>query len=392
MILRGTRVVDFSHVLAGPHCGRQLADIGAEVIKVENIAQGDSVRHIGTGTALAGTVFANQNAGKLALAVDLTHPAGRQVALDLVHASDVVLENFRPGVMRRFGLDYVSLHHQHRRLVMCSISAFGQTGPMAEQPGFAYSAMAMSGALDLDRDPDGRPHIGHLPVADFLAAINAVAAIGFALLHRDRTGDGQYLDISLLDCMLAAEDLATPGVINGGSYTPQRRPGVSVHRVGDGCVVLMVTTSDMFCRFADAIGAPDLKADPRFVSRDDRIANQGQLDAIADQWIAAFPTRRAVTDFLTSHRVPCAAILSVQEATAQAQVRARGSLCDVAGADHALGRVVRSGMRFSLTPSSPQGPAPSQVGSHTNDILRRVLGYSTQQIGALVTEKVVHQA
>lgn len=390
MILRGTRVIEFSHVLAGPHCGRQLADMGAEVIKVESPGKGDAVRKLGSNSDENGMVFVNQNAGKRSLSVDLQHAAGREAVLDLVAESDVVLENFRPGVMRRFGLDYASLKERNPALVMCSISAFGQSGPLADQGGFAYSAMAMSGALDLDRERDGIEHIGHLPVPDFLSALNAVAAIGFALLHRERTGEGQQIDISLIDCMLAAEDIATPCVINGQAFRPQRRPGVSVHRVPDGSVVMTLPGEDLFFRFADAIGAPELKADPRFATRALRIANQAAIDALIDQWIAPFSSRAAVVQFLASHKIPCAAVLSVQEAVDHPQVLARGAVTQVAGPQSH--RVVRSAMRFSATPSSPQGPAPARVGSHTREVLADVLGYSHDRIDALIVAKAVYQA
>ncbi len=392
MILRGTRVLDCSHVLAGPHCGRQLADMGAEVIKIESPAGGDSVRRVRGEGDRNGMVFINLNAGKLGLAIDLARPEGRQVMFDLVRNSDVLIENFRPGVMRRFGLDYESLNAVNPRLIMCSISAFGQTGPMAEQGGFAYSAMAMSGAMDLDRELDGRVHVGHLPVPDFLAALNAVSAIGYALLHRERTGRGQFLDISLVDCMLAGEDLAISCVINGQDYTPQRRPAVSTHRVADGYVVIMMTTPELFGRFADAIGKPELKVDPRFSSRDARIANQSVIDSIIDAWITRFPTRSEVVEFLATHRVPCAAVLSVQESIEHPQVRDRGCLVELREDDGTPVQVVRSAMRFSSAPTVPVKSAPARVGSDTRDVLRTVLGYSPDQIDALIALKAVHQA
>ena len=377
-------------MLAGPHCGRQLADMGAQVIKVEGPGAGDAVRKLGSNNGENGMVFVNQNAGKRSLSVDLRHPAGLEAVLDLVASCDVVFENFRPGVMQRFGLDYASLKERNPALVMCSISAFGQTGPLADQGGFAYSAMAMSGAIDLDRERDGVAHIGHLPVPDFLSALNAVAAIGYALLHRERTGKGQHIDISLIDCMLAAEDIATPSVINGEAFEPQRRPGVSVHRVSDGFVVMTLPGEDLFFRFADAIGAPELKADPRFLTRASRIANQSDIDALIDRWIAPFRSRDAVVEFLASHKVPSAAVLSVQEALNHPQVLARGAVARVGGpTSH---RVVRSAMRFSATPSEPQGPAPAQVGSHTREVLADVLGYSHDRIDALIAAKAVHQA
>jgi CoA:oxalate CoA-transferase len=393
MILQGIRVLDFSHVLAGPHCGRQLADMGAEVIKVESPGLGDSTRRVlGTATGESNPIFENLNAGKLGFSVDLKRPEGRAVMLELVKVSDVIIENFRPGVMQSFGLDYATLAPLNPKLVMCSISAFGQTGPLAAHSGFAYSATAMSGAMDLDRGHDGRPHVSHLPTPDFLAGLNAVAAIGFALLDRHRTGRGQYLDISLLDCMLAAEDLATPRVLNGGSYAPQRRPGTSVHRVGDGFVVLMMTTDEIFHRFTEAIGKPALRSDDRFATRKDRIANQTSLDVAIEAWIKTFPTRQSVVDFLASHRVPCAPILSIDEAVRHPHALEHGSFSDAGNGPQGARWVVRSAMRFSETPSLPRGPAPPVIGHDTRKILERVLGYSAKAIDTLVATRAVHQA
>lgn len=392
MILNGIRVLDFSHVLAGPHCGRQLADLGAEVIKIENPEGGDAVRKIRGSDGENGMAFVNLNAGKMGFAVDLTCPEGRSVMLDLIRKSDVLIENFRPGVMHRFGLDFESLRDINPRLIMCSISAFGQTGPMANQGGFAYSAMAMSGAMDIDRERDDSVRVGYLPVPDFLAALNALAAIGFALLDRERTGKGQYLDISLLDSMIAAEDLATPCVINGQEHTVQRRPAISTHRVADGYVVVMITTPELFGRLADAIGKPELKDDLRFSSREARIENQAMLDAILDEWMRGFDTRQAVVDFLASHRVPSAAVLSIAEATQHEQIRSRGCIVNLTQGDGQAVRVIRSAMRFSSATTLPSKTAPSRVGSDTCTVLSSVLNYTQEKIDSLLALKAVHQA
>jgi len=387
-LLAGIRVLDFSHALAGPHCSRHLADLGADVIKVESPGLGDYTRTIpmvlGPQTS---TYFANQNAGKRSICLDLTHEDGRRVARELAVASDVVLENFRPGVLARFGLDYESLRPLNPRLIMCSISAFGQTGPLANLPGFAYTAAAFSGVMSLDVERDGWPHVSHVPFPDYLAGLYALAAIGLALFERERTGRGQAVDIALTECALVTEDLAAQHAINGGRWTPQRRPGVSVHRVGDGFVVIMVTHDEMFGRLADAMGRPDLKADPRFVPRPVRMKNQGELDRLVDAWLKAFPSRQAALAHLEQFRVPCAPILTTEEALAHEQVAGRGLVAETGDGV----RVFRSPLRFSRSPVIPRGPAPATIGADTRAVLARVLGYDEARIEALERSGAVHQ-
>jgi len=391
-ILEGIRVVELSHVLAGPHCGRQLADLGAEVIKVESPDTGDYTRAIAVTDGSQNSVyFTNQNAGKRGLAVDIARAEGQGVIRDLAAVSDVVLENFRPGVLRRFALDWDALRQVNPRLVMCSISAFGQTGPLAALPGFAYSAAAFSGAMHLDRGQDGRPHVAHLAAPDILAAMTAVGAIGLALLHRERTGQGQHIDVSLLDCVLAAEDAATPRLLNGEPYPVQRRPGVTVHEAADGFVVIMVTTDTMFARFAQAIGRPELAQDPRFVTRPLRNEHREELEQIVEAWVRSLPDRAAALERLERHRVPCAPVLSVEEAHAHPHSVARATLETVQDPVHGPRRVFRSALRFSATPLRPQGPAPARIGAHTREVLAKVLGYDEARIEALLASGAVRQ-
>jgi crotonobetainyl-CoA:carnitine CoA-transferase CaiB-like acyl-CoA transferase len=391
-ILEGVRVVELSHVLAGPHCGRHLADLGAEVVKVESPDGGDYTRHLAAAPGSQNsTYFSNQNAGKLAVAVDIAHPEGQQVVRDLAAAADVVLENFRPGVLRRFGLDWEGLRAVNPRLVMCSISAFGQTGPLASLPGFAYSASAFSGAMHLDIERDGRPHVSHVAAPDLLAAMTAAGAIGFALLHRERTGQGQHVDVSLLDCILAAEDAATPRLLNGEPYPVQRRPGVSVHEAADGAFVVMVTTDEMFARFCAALGRPELARDPRFLTRSLRTEHRAALEALVDGWVAGRSGRAAALEALERHRVPSAPVLTVEEAHRHPHALARGTTETVDDPEHGPRRVFRSAMRFSATPLRPRGPAPARVGLHTREVLARVCKYDEARIAALLAAGAVAQ-
>ncbi len=294
-------------------------------------------------------------------------------------------------MLARFGLDYETLRPRHPRLIMCSISAFGQTGPLAHLPGFAYTAAAFSGVMSLDVERDGWPHVSHVPFPDYLAGLYALAAIGLALYERERTGLGQAVDISLTECSLVTEDLAAQHAANGGHWRPQRRPGVSVHRAGDGFIVIMVTHDEMFGRLADAMGRPDLKTDPRFVPRPNRMQHQGELDRVVDDWLAVFPSRQSALAHLERFRVPCAPILTTEEALAHEQMAGRGVLVEAGDGPCGPLRVLRSPLRFSRSAVVPRGPAPATIGADTRSVLARVLGYDVARIDALVQRGAVYQ-
>ena len=232
-------MLDFTRVLAGPYCTRMLADLGARVIKVERPGEGDEVRRgmlqLEDGRTDQGTYFVRVNAGKLGVAIDLGSPRGREVVLDLVRVADVVVENFVPGVMARLGCDYAALSARLKPdLVYCSISGFGQSGPLRGMQAFAHIINAISGMMDLERAPDPQPRVTYLQAADVLAGTHAFGAILAALLRRGRTGQGAYLDVSMLECLVAAEDVTYGSILNGGPVSPGPRVGMVVHPVGDG--------------------------------------------------------------------------------------------------------------------------------------------------------------
>src|SRR5512140_834090 len=236
-LLAGLTVVDFTRVLAGPYATRMLADLGARVIKIERPGEGDEIRYtvlqLDPGRTDQSSYFARLNAGKQSIAIDLAQPQARDIVLDLVRRADVVVENFSPGVMARYGLDAATLLALRPDLVYCSISGFGQTGPMKSMQAYAHLINAISGMMDLDRGGDAPPRVSYLQTADVLAGAHAFGAICAALLRRGRNGRGAYLDVSMLECLIAADDLTYGSLLNGGQVLREPRIGMIVHPIGE---------------------------------------------------------------------------------------------------------------------------------------------------------------
>src|SRR5262245_11689292 len=289
-LLDGVTVLDFTRVLAGPYCTRMLADLGARVIKVERPGEGDEVRRgmlqLEEGRADQGTYFIRVNVGKLGVAVDLASPRGREVILDLVRVADVVVENFVPGVMAKLGCDYRALSAVKADLVYCSISGFGQSGPLSGTQAFAHIINAISGMMSLEREPDGEPRVTYLQAADVLAGAHAFGAILAALIRRGRTGQGAYLDVSMLECLVAAEDVSYGSILNAGPVAAGPRTGMVVHRVGTGYVATQTVGSPhLWPRLLELLERPDLASDPRFATPLARRENWTTLRDIITAWL-----------------------------------------------------------------------------------------------------------
>ena len=268
--LQGVTVLDFTRVLAGPYCTRLLADLGARVLKIER-PRGDDMRvaplQLDPERGDQSTYFVRVNAGKRSVGLDLGHPEGRAVALDLMRIADVVVENFRPGVMARMGLDYAAAAAIRPDLVYCSISGYGQTGPWRDRAALAHVVHATSGLMHLERGATEAPRVLYLQAADILAGTHAFGAIAAALLRRARTGRGAYLDVSMLEALIGAEDISFGSALNDGPTYPGPRSGMLVHQVGDSWVALQVVgVLDLWPRLLDLLARPDLAQDPRFAT------------------------------------------------------------------------------------------------------------------------------
>ena len=388
-LLSGLTVLDFTRVLAGPYCTRLLCDLGARVIKIERPGEGDDTRRghaqMEEGRADQGTYFIRINAGKSSLALDLSHPKAREVIVDLARASDVVVENFLPGVVAKLGCDYTALSAVKPDLVYCSISGFGQSGPLRLQPAFHHIVNAMSGIMYLEQQTDPAPRPGYLQAADVLAGTHAFGAILAALFRRERTGRGAYLDVSMLECMVSAEDINYGGMLNAGPEYPGPRPGMIVHGVGGRHVAMQtVGAPQLWPRLVAMMNRPDLAADPRFVTPAARRENWAVLHPIICGWLDGFKTVEEAVTTLTAARVPASAVLSPAEVMAHPHLAERQAFPEIEHPGRGKVRITAVPFHVDSRPVKPRGGAPYRVGEHTRAVLGDVLGYSKERVEALL--------
>ena len=396
-LLAGLTVLDFTRVLAGPYCTRMLADLGARVIKVERPGEGDEVRRgvlqLEDGRADQGTYFVRINAGKLGVAIDLTGPRGREVVRDIVRVADVVVENFVPGVMARLGCDYRALSEVKADLVYCSISGFGQNGPLSGMQAFAHIINAISGMMALEREPSPHPRVTYLQAADVLAGTHAFGAILAALLRRSRTGQGAYLDVSMLECLVAAEDVTYGSILNGGPVSVGPRVGMVVHPIGEGYLALQtVGAPQLWPRLLQLIGRPELAEDPQFATPAARRDNWPTLRDIITGWLGRFAKVDEAVATLTAARIPAVPVLSPEEVVNHPHLAARGAFPTVPHPGRGTVRVTATPFHVDGRPSKPGGPAPYRVGEHTRQVLRDVLGYDPTRIVELERAGVIQTA
>ncbi|MBX5464745.1 MAG: CoA transferase [Clostridia bacterium] len=373
--LEGVRVLDFSRILSGPYCSMMLADWGADVVKVERPGSGDDTRQWGP-PFLGGesAYFLSVNRNKRSLALDLSLPEGRRVVYRLAERADVVIENFRPGTADRLGIGYRQLRQFNPRLVYCSISGFGQTGPDRDRPGFDAVAQAMSGMMSLTGEPGGEPTKHGMSVADLAAGMWAAFAIVVALYERQRSGEGQYLDVSLLDGQIAWLTYAA-GAYFATGRDPERlgsaHPTIVPYQpfaTTDGHIMVAVGNDRLWRAFCEAAELPELAADPRFATNPARVEHRAELVPIL---AARLATRSSAewTERFDRAGVPSGPILGVGEALAHPQVRAREMVVEV---EHPVaGRLRMTGLpvKFSRTPGRI-ALAPPLLGQQTREILR----------------------
>jgi crotonobetainyl-CoA:carnitine CoA-transferase CaiB-like acyl-CoA transferase len=387
-LLGGVTVLDFSRILAGPHCTRLLADLGARVIKVERPGTGDDMRaaplQLDPARGDQSSYFVRVNAGKRSVALALGHPDGCQVALDLARAADVLVENFLPGTMARFGLDYAAVAAVRPDIVYCSISGYGQTGPWRDRPALAHVVHATSGLMDLERDPGEPPRPLYLQAADVLAGTHAFGAIVAALLRRARTGQGAHLDVSMLEALIGAEDISVASLLNGGPAYPGSRRGMVVHHVGDGWVALQtVGVLDLWPRLLRLMGRPELADDPRFTTAVARRDHWPELRAVIVAWLDRFPSVDEALAALEGARIPCARVLSPAEVLGSAHLAARAAFPAVPHPTHGPVRITATPFHVDGQPVPPAGAAPHRSGEDTGAVLAQVLGYGRDRIRAL---------
>ncbi|MGP1676345.1 MAG: CaiB/BaiF CoA transferase family protein [Giesbergeria sp.] len=393
-LLAGLTVIDFTRVLAGPYTTRMLADLGARVIKIERPGEGDEIRHtvlqLDPARTDQSSYFARLNAGKQSIAIDLAHAQARDVVLDLVRTADVVVENFSPGVMARYGLDEAALRALRPDLVYCSISGFGQTGPLSSMQAYAHLINAISGMMDLERGGEAKPRVAYLQVADVLAGAHAFGAICAALVRRGRNGSGAYLDVSMLECLVAADDVTYGALLNGGKVQREPRIGMVVQSVGERYLAMQSAGAPhLWSRLVALIGRPGLETDARFATPMARRTNWPALLEILRQWLSGFDSVEQAVETLTAARIPAVPMLSPEEVIEHPQMAARSAFPEI---DHpGRGRVRVTALPFHVDrrPVAPGGPAPYRVGQHTRELLSEHLGYSAERIEALQSLQVI---
>jgi crotonobetainyl-CoA:carnitine CoA-transferase CaiB-like acyl-CoA transferase len=395
------RVLDLSRVLAGPWASQLLADLGAEVIKIEKPGSGDDTRAwgppflkdgAGRDTARA-AYFLATNRGKRSVTIDIAQAEGARLARELARSCDVVLENFKVGSLARYGLDYPALREVNPRLVYCSITGFGQDGPLKDRAGYDFMIQAMGGLMSITGAPDGEPLKVGVAIADLFTGMYATAAILAALAHRERTGAGQHIDLALLDCQVAmlanqASNYLAGGMVPGrlGNAHPNIVP-YQVFATADGNIVLAVGNDRQFARFCELAGRSELATDPRFATNAARVRNRAALVPMVAQLMATRGTDEWVA-MLDPAGVPCGPVNTLDRVFAQAQVQHRGLRVDLPDAE--VGRVpgVANPIRFSETPVA-YTTAPPRLGEHTDQVLRDLLQLGDTEIAALRAAKVI---
>jgi crotonobetainyl-CoA:carnitine CoA-transferase CaiB-like acyl-CoA transferase len=399
------RVLDLSRVLAGPWCGQNLADLGAEVIKIERPGTGDDSRAFGPPwlkdregrPTRESAYFASANRGKKSVTVNLSKPEGQEIVRALARVSDVLIENYKVGDLARYGLGYEELARLNPDLVYCSVTGFGQSGPYRERPGYDFMIQGMGGIMSITGERDDRPGGGPqrvgIPIADIMTGMYATIAILGALLHRERGGGGQHLDLALLDSQVGVlanqgmNYLATgevPGRI--GNAHPNIVP-YQPFRTKDGDVILACGNDNLFARFCEVAGRPELARDPRFATNAKRVENREELTRLLAA-IFATRTTRQWCEALEAAGVPNGPINDLRQVFEEPQVVARGMKIEL---EHPLAGklpLIASPMRFSRTPIEYRLPPPT-LGQHTEEVLRGLLGMDEERIARLRADGVV---
>ena len=386
--LSGFTVLDFTRVLAGPYCTRMLADLGAQVIKIERPGEGDEIRfaphQLDPERIDQSTYYVRVNAGKLSIAIDLAHADAKEIVFDLLQKSDVVVENFAPGVMQRLGFDYAKLSAIKPDIVYCSISGFGQTGPLSSLQAYAHLINAISGLMELDRGVDPVPRVAYLQAADGLAGTHAFGAINAALIRKLRTGRGAYIDVSMLECLIAAEDVTFGSVLNGGPIEQGPRYGMIVHRVGDGYVALQaVGAPHLWLRIVELLEQPSLQTDDRFSTAALRRRNWLVLSGLIRNRLDRFASVNDAIAALTAARIPAVPVLTPHQVIEHPQLIERGAFPWVDYRDGKQVRVTATPFHLDGLPTVPRGPAALRVGEHTQHVLETILGYEPERITTL---------
>lgn len=395
-ILEGIKVLDLTNVLSGPFASLHLALLGAEVIKIENPKDGDLARKLGIvpeyNKQLMGTSFLAQNCNKKSVSLNTKSPEGKAIFKKLVVDADIVIENFRPGVMDRLGLGYSVLKELNPKLIYCAISGFGQTGPDADKPAYDQIIQGLSGEMAINGDERLNPLRAGFPVCDTVGGLNAAFAVMAALFHRERSGEGQFIDIALLDSIMplmgwvAANLLigdSQPVVMGNDNFTAAPS---GTFRTQDGFINIAANKQEQWEAVCEVLGTPELKTDPRFQERDTRKKNRKELTPLLEAKLAERPTLEWV-EALNAKDVPSGEILDLEAALRQPQIRHRGVLQKVDA--QGIGEIEVFGLTalFDKTRGDVETPPPT-LGQHNAEILARI-GYGETERAELKSKGVI---
>jgi CoA:oxalate CoA-transferase len=372
MPLTGVKVLDLTRVLSGPFCTALLGDLGADIVKVES-PEGDSVRGQGATKDGLSWYFAQFNRNKRSIRLDLRKPRGGAILSRLIERSDVLVENFRPGVLDRLGFDDARLHALQPALVTCSINGFGSAGPYRDRPAFDFIAQAMSGFMSVNGQPDDPPLRSGLPISDLIAGLYAALAITASVPRARATGQGQRAEVSLTNGLVSllayiATNYFATGVVpqRSGNDHPISAP-YGVFPTRDGQIALAPADDAFFARLADALGEPGLKTDKLYATQDARVANRARINAIVGGKLAT-NTSDFWIETLNAAGVPCGPVHSVEAVFQDPQILAQRMFLDVAHPGHGIVRMLGFPMKLSATPCMVRRPAPA-LGQHSDEIL-----------------------
>jgi len=404
--LSGVTVLDLSRILAGPWASQVLADLGADVIKIERPGGGDDTRRWGppflkdeAGETTDAAYFLAANRNKKSVAINIAAPEGAALIRQLAAKSDILIENFKVGGLNKYGLDYDAMTAVNQRLVYCSISGFGQTGPYSNLPGYDYMIQASGGLMSVTGQPDGTPgaepmKVG-VAVADLFSGMYASNAILAALRHAERTGDGQHIDVSLFDCQVAMLANQATNYLDSGA-TPQRlgnaHPNIApyqVYKTKESYIVIAVGNDSQFTALTAALGVPELSSDERFQTNQARVSNRETMNTILEPIISAF-TNDDLFALLENAKVPAGPINTIADVVNDPQTLARGMVAQVQSprTDAIEQHYVPHPVKYSRTPSR-NDTAPPALGAHTDHVLQHYLGLDQAALTALRQKEVI---
>jgi CoA:oxalate CoA-transferase len=396
--LTGIRVLDFTDALAGPYCTTHLAACGCEVINIERPG-GKVTRSLPPFYGSYSIDYMYNHCGKKSLMLDLKNGGVRQLILNLAKKSDVVVENFRPGVMNDFGLDYSAFREVNPSIVMCSISAWGQDGPYAGLMGVDTITQAQSGLVHMSGAPGQRPNFVGFPVSDILAGVQAFGAICASLYHRGRTGEGDFIDIAMYDCLISALYYAVGDhILSGGkeeyrymegSFSPNFSP-CGAYRGRDGYLAIFARTDVAWARLAELMGKPELASDPLFITTAERVKNNDEVTRLIESWLKNYERISDAAAYLQSWRMLAGPVLSLgQVIDSDPQFKARELLVEMENPILGPIKFLKPPLRFKNAPSAFSGPPPLVPGQDNGFIMRDILGLSQSEIKGLIDSGVL---